>query len=152
MSIIEVRLFELRMKGERQGEIDAEEILNRRAVAQARAQARCLYLRRLDRVGKAVAQPVPHAEELLEPRDPRTALVGRRAGEEREVDGCTARGEPPESLGDYLGSAEFWFESLQNWQSEFLSLLAMVVLSIVLRERGSPQSKPVHAPHGETGG
>ena len=47
MSIIEVRLFELRMKGERQGEIDAEEILNRRAVAQARAQARCLYLRRL---------------------------------------------------------------------------------------------------------
>jgi hypothetical protein len=51
----------------------------------------------------------------------------------------------------YLGSSHFWFESFQNWQSEFLSLLAMVVLSIFLRQRGSPESKPVEAPTWETG-
>lgn len=47
----------------------------------------------------------------------------------------------------YIGTSRFWFESLQNWQSEFLSLLAMVVLSIFLREKGSAESKPVAAPH-----
>jgi hypothetical protein len=51
----------------------------------------------------------------------------------------------------YLGTARFWFESLQNWQSEFLSVLAIVLLSIVLRQRGSPESKPVHAAHSDTG-
>jgi hypothetical protein len=51
----------------------------------------------------------------------------------------------------YMGSARFWFESLQNWQSEFLAIWAMVVLSIFLRQRGSPESKPVDAPHSETG-
>jgi hypothetical protein len=48
-------------------------------------------------------------------------------------------------------TARFWFESLQNWQSEFLAIGAMVVLSIFLRQRGSPESKPVDAPHRETG-
>jgi hypothetical protein len=51
---------------------------------------------------------------------------------------------------EYLGSSRFWFESLQNWQSEFLAILAMVVLSIFLRQRGSPESKPVATPHWET--
>jgi hypothetical protein len=51
----------------------------------------------------------------------------------------------------YLGTARFWFESFQNWQSEFLAVGALVVLTIFLRERGSPQSKPVAAPHSETG-
>jgi hypothetical protein len=51
----------------------------------------------------------------------------------------------------YVRTARFWFESFQNWQSEFLALLAMVVGSIFLRERGSPESKPVHAPHHVTG-
>jgi hypothetical protein len=51
----------------------------------------------------------------------------------------------------YLGTSRFWFESLQNWQSEFLALAAMVMLSIYLRQRGSPESKPVDAPHSETG-
>jgi len=51
----------------------------------------------------------------------------------------------------YLGTPRFWFESFQNWQSEFLSVLAIVLLSIVLRQRGSPESKPVHAPHAATG-
>jgi hypothetical protein len=53
---------------------------------------------------------------------------------------------------EYLGTAQFWFESFQNWQSEFLSLVAMVVLSIFLRQRGSPESKPVDAPIWETEG
>ena len=44
-----------------------------------------------------------------------------------------------------------WFESFQNWQSEFLAIGAMVVLSIYLRQRGSPESKPVAAPHAKTG-
>jgi hypothetical protein len=52
----------------------------------------------------------------------------------------------------YAATSRFWFESLQNWQSEFLSLAAVVLLSIVLRQRGSPESKPVDSPHSETGG
>jgi hypothetical protein len=55
------------------------------------------------------------------------------------------------SLGEFVRSSQFWFESMQNWQSEFLSLVAMVVLSIYLRQRGSPESKPVDAAHGDTG-
>ncbi len=52
----------------------------------------------------------------------------------------------------YLLTSQLWFESLQNWQSEFMSIGALVVLAIFLRERGSPESKPVDAPHAETGG
>lgn len=51
----------------------------------------------------------------------------------------------------YMATNQFWFESLQNWQSEFLALFAMVVLSIFLRQQGSPESKPVASPHSETG-
>jgi hypothetical protein len=51
----------------------------------------------------------------------------------------------------YIGTARFWFESFQNWQSEFLAVGALFVLTIWLREKGSPQSKPVAAPHSETG-
>ncbi|HUR37737.1 MAG TPA: DUF6766 family protein [Terriglobales bacterium] len=51
----------------------------------------------------------------------------------------------------YLKTSQFWFESFQNWQSEFLAVGSMVVLSIWLRQKGSPESKPVHAPHEETG-
>lgn len=57
----------------------------------------------------------------------------------------------PATLLAYAGTSRFWFESLQNWQSEFLSVGAVVVLSIFLRQRGSPQSKPVDSPHAETG-
>jgi len=60
-------------------------------------------------------------------------------------------GQAPSSLVGYLRSSTFWFESLQNWQSEFLSLAVMIVLSVFLRQRGSPESKPVHHPYGETG-
>jgi Domain of unknown function (DUF6766) len=51
----------------------------------------------------------------------------------------------------YLGSADFWSRSLQNWQSEFLAVGSMAVLSIYLRERGSPESKPVGTSHHATG-
>jgi hypothetical protein len=60
-------------------------------------------------------------------------------------------GQPTESIMQHLASAQFWFESLQNWQSEFLSTAVIVVLSIFLRFRGSPESKPVAAPHTVTG-
>ena len=59
-------------------------------------------------------------------------------------------GEPPVSTWTYATSSQFWFESFQNWQSEFLSLAAMVAFTIVLRQRGSPESKPVDAPYWET--
>lgn len=62
-----------------------------------------------------------------------------------------SHGQPAPSLTDYITSSSFWFESLQNWQSEFLSIAAMVWLSVYLRQRGSPESKPVHASHDETG-
>jgi hypothetical protein len=61
------------------------------------------------------------------------------------------KGNPQLSLMDYLGESRFWFESFQNWQSEFLSVFAIIVLSIFLRQKGSSQSKPVDAPHSETG-
>jgi len=51
----------------------------------------------------------------------------------------------------YLGSSDFWSRTLQNWQSEFLAVGSMAVLSIYLRQRGSPESKPVGAPHDVTG-
>lgn len=55
------------------------------------------------------------------------------------------------STFEYIGTSRFWFESLQNWQSEFLAVGMMVILSIWLRQRGSPESKPVEAPHDQTG-
>jgi hypothetical protein len=61
------------------------------------------------------------------------------------------KGLPTETAFKYLGNSRFWFESFQNWQSEFLSVFAIVVLSIFLRQKGSPQSKPVDEAHDETG-
>jgi len=61
------------------------------------------------------------------------------------------QGNAAPTFGDYFGGSRFWFESMQNWQSEFLAVLAIVVLSIFLRQRGSPESKPVAAAHDETG-
>jgi hypothetical protein len=62
-----------------------------------------------------------------------------------------AHNESPVAISDYVWSNRFWFESFQNWQSEFLSLAAMVVGTIFLRQRGSAESKAVHAAHDETG-
>lgn len=61
------------------------------------------------------------------------------------------KGLAAESLSSYLFDTRFWFESFQNWQSEFLSVFAIIVLSIFLRQKGSSQSKPVDAPNAETG-
>jgi hypothetical protein len=59
------------------------------------------------------------------------------------------QGEAPQRVGEFLFSAQFWFESFQNWQSEFLSIAAMVLLTVGLREKGSPESKKVATPHHE---
>lgn len=62
-----------------------------------------------------------------------------------------AHGAPVVSTVGYVGTSRFWFESFQNWQSEFLSVATIVILSIWLRQQGSPESKPVAAPHTQTG-
>ena len=75
------------------------------------------------------------------------AAGGARAySSEQLAHGGTAVG----TLG-YLKTSQFWFESFQNWQSEFLAVGALVVLSVYLRQKGSPESKPVAAAHAETG-
>lgn len=60
-------------------------------------------------------------------------------------------GKPIEKWTDYILGSRLWFESFQNWQSEFLSVFAIIILSIFLRQKGSSQSKPVDAPNSETG-
>lgn len=67
------------------------------------------------------------------------------------ADQALRNGESAPSLLQHLTSAQLWFESFQNWQSEFLSTAVLIVLAIFLRERGSPESKPVGAPHAQTG-
>ena len=54
-------------------------------------------------------------------------------------------------MWEFMRTSEFWFQSLQNWQSEFLAVASIVVLSIYLRQRDSPESKAVEAPHRKTG-
>jgi len=61
-----------------------------------------------------------------------------------------AENAPTVSFGEYLLAADFWNRTLQNWQSEFLAIGSMAVFSVYLRQRGSPESKPVGAPHHET--
>jgi hypothetical protein len=60
-------------------------------------------------------------------------------------------GSPPISSLQFLATSTFWFQSMQNWQSEFLAVGALVVLSIFLRQHGSPESKPVTVAHHVTG-
>jgi len=82
-----------------------------------------------------------------------SAFIGHSIGSwrlenaERALDGRL-----PEAWWDHVTGAQFWFESMQNWQSEFLAVFSLVVLTIVLRQKDSPQSKPVRAPHAQTGG
>ncbi len=78
------------------------------------------------------------------------ALHAIGGAEEFNEEQVTHGGDTVSTLG-YIGTSRFWFESFQNWQSEFLAVGALFVLTIWLRERGSPQSKPVAAAHGETG-
>ncbi|MFP8892655.1 DUF6766 family protein [Chryseobacterium sp. EZn1] len=60
------------------------------------------------------------------------------------------KGKPAVTAIQYISESRFWFESFQNWQSEFLAVASLVLLSIWLREKGSPESKPVDMPHDET--
>ncbi|MGW6036403.1 DUF6766 family protein [Gordonia terrae] len=60
-------------------------------------------------------------------------------------------GESAVSVWQYLATSQYWFESMQNWQSEFIAVAAIVVLSVVLRQRSSAESKPVADPHLATG-
>jgi hypothetical protein len=60
-------------------------------------------------------------------------------------------GQSPEGFGQILLSTDFWFQSMQNWQSEFLSVGVLIVFSIFLRQRGSSQSKKLVEPHSKTG-
>ncbi|BCW65356.1 hypothetical protein NicSoilB4_01190 [Arthrobacter sp. NicSoilB4] len=62
-----------------------------------------------------------------------------------------SHGQAPVTVLEYLATSRFWFESFQNWQSEFLAVAVLVGASVYLRERGSPESKPVAEPHYETG-
>jgi hypothetical protein len=73
------------------------------------------------------------------------ARGGNRLYNEEKI----AEGQRPLSMVEYLKSSRFWFESFQNWQSEFLAIGSMVVLTIWLRETNSPESKEVQTPHWE---
>ena len=75
------------------------------------------------------------------------ALGGASAYSEEEI----LHGGQAVSVWAYLGTSQFWFESMQNWQSEFLAIAVMVGASVYLRQRGSAESKPVAAPHHVTG-
>lgn len=75
------------------------------------------------------------------------AVGGAREYNEEQVE----HHQPTVSTVEYMETSTFWFQSFQNWQSEFLSIGAMVVLSVFLRQKGSPESKPVDAPHSDTG-
>jgi hypothetical protein len=75
------------------------------------------------------------------------SITGRAAYNGQQL---TQRLDPVTWFG-YLGSADFWSRSLQNWQSEFLAVASMAVFAVYLRQRGSPESKPVGASHPSTG-
>ena len=80
------------------------------------------------------------------------SMLGHALGGVAEYnDELRAHGEAAVSTWQYVTGSQFWFESFQNWQSEFLAVFAIVVLTIFLREKGSSESKPVAAPHSETG-
>jgi uncharacterized protein DUF6766 len=64
---------------------------------------------------------------------------------------ATAHGGHTLSTIGFMGTSEFWYQSFQNWQSEFLAVAAIVLLSVFLRQRGSTESKPVNQPNAKTG-
>jgi hypothetical protein len=73
------------------------------------------------------------------------AIAGARAFSEEQA----RHGAAAVSALGYMATSRFWFESFQNWQSEFLSVAVLALLGVVLRQRGSPESKPVDAPHAQ---
>jgi hypothetical protein len=80
------------------------------------------------------------------------SIIGHAIGGAKEYsEEQLAHGGAPVTTLHYLGTSQFWFESFQNWQSEFLAVAVIVFASVYLRQRGSPESKPVAEPHRETG-
>ncbi|MEV0569549.1 DUF6766 family protein [Dactylosporangium sp. NPDC050588] len=75
------------------------------------------------------------------------SIAGVAAFNERQL----SHRQPPVSWAAYLTEPDFWNRTLQNWQSELLAVFSMVILSVYLRQRGSPESKPVGASHTSTG-
>ena len=75
------------------------------------------------------------------------AISGAAAYSQEQVQ----HGMPGVTPIEYLGTSQFWFESFQNWQSEFMVVALLAGTAVYLRQRGSGESKPVHAPHSETG-
>lgn len=69
----------------------------------------------------------------------------------REQNERAIKGDAPIALAEYAADPQFWFESFQNWQSEFMAVASLVLLTIWLRQKDSPQSKPLEAPHSQTG-
>jgi hypothetical protein len=89
-------------------------------------------------------------------------LLQRGSPESKELDAAVTgwtdfndeqriHGDPAVSWWTYVGSSTFWESTFQNWQSEFLAVGSFIVLAIFLRQRGSPESKPVGTPHEATG-
>lgn len=74
------------------------------------------------------------------------AMGGAKAFNEEQLQ----HGQAAISVWRYTTTSQFWFESMQNWQSEFIAVAAIVGLSIFLRQRGSAESKPVAQPHRHT--
>jgi hypothetical protein len=74
-------------------------------------------------------------------------VVGRAAYNAEQL----GQRQDPVSWVGYLGEADFWNRSFQNWQSEMLAVGSMAVFAVYLRQRGSPESKPVGAAHADTG-
>jgi uncharacterized protein DUF6766 len=72
-------------------------------------------------------------------------------GWRKQVEDERMHGQPRPRFAEYVLGPQFWFQSFQNWQSEFFGVATMGLLSIWLRQRGSPHSKPVAAPHRQTG-
>ena len=135
---------ESKQPGEEGGETDAEQM--RRPARQARLAALGEGRRLAPGVySNSLVLVMAHdlALVLVRPVGVGLERVQRRAARARAAVAL---------LAGYLGSADFWETTLQNWQSEFLAVGSMAVLAIYLRQRGSPESKPVGCPHHSTGG
>ena len=74
-------------------------------------------------------------------------ISGQKVSNEEAV----THGESTLTILGYFTSSQFWFESFQNWQSEFLAVGSLLVFSVFLRQRGSTESKPVDQPNSKTG-
>ena len=99
----------------------------------------------------ASSPPFVSASRLCELRRIERQLAQSLAGQSAYNTERLSHRQPTLSWVAYVGSSDFWNRTLQNWQSEFLALGSMAIFAVYLRQRGSPESKPVGAPHDATG-